>query len=106
LIVAGTSFATYALAFLGRSISVMAEARRLVTGGPYSIIRHPLYLGEEVAAVGVAIQFFSGWALLLLAVHLGCQVYRMRREEGVLEETFPEYRSYMAETYRVIPGVY
>jgi protein-S-isoprenylcysteine O-methyltransferase Ste14 len=43
LIVVGHLLAVYALAWLGRSFSIMAEARRLVTDGPYAVVRHPLY---------------------------------------------------------------
>src|SRR5436305_1999123 len=65
LILGGTAFAIHALLHLGRSFSLVAEARKLVTSGPYSMVRHPLYLGEEVAIVGMAIQFFSPLAALL-----------------------------------------
>src|SRR6266567_672017 len=46
LILVGTIAAVYVLSQLGRSFSVMAEARRLVTSGVYRIVRHPLYLAE------------------------------------------------------------
>ncbi len=39
----GTGISVFALAHLGRSFSLMAEARRLVTTGPYRIVRHPLH---------------------------------------------------------------
>lgn len=42
LIVAGIVFSICALLVLGRSISLLPEARRLVTGGPYALVRHPL----------------------------------------------------------------
>src|SRR5213078_4335278 len=87
---------------LGRSFSVMAEARGLVTGGIYRHIRHPLYLAEEIAAVGCAIQFFSLWALLLLCMQLGFQLRRMTNEERVLERRFPEYARYRQTTARLI----
>ncbi len=55
----GTGISVFALAHLGRSFSLMAEARRLVTTGPYRIVRHPLYIFEAVASLGVLLQFFS-----------------------------------------------
>ena len=105
-ILGGMAFAVYALLYLGRSVSVMAEARHLVTGGPYRLIRHPLYLGEGLASVGAVIQFFSPWALLLLAALIACQLYRMHREEQVLAGTFPEYADYKSATWRILPGLY
>ena len=53
LIITGTIFAICASLVLGRSISILPQARRLVTWGPYALVRHPLYLGEIVAVVGV-----------------------------------------------------
>jgi protein-S-isoprenylcysteine O-methyltransferase Ste14 len=106
LILGGTAFAINALLHLGRSFSLVAEARKLVTSGPYSMVRHPLYLGEEVAIFGMAIQFFSPLAGLLLALQIACQIYRMGREEDVLTQAFPDYRDYKARTFRVVPGLY
>lgn len=106
LILLGHALAAYVLTQLGRSFSVMAEARRLVTSGAYRIVRHPLYLAEEIAVIGVVMQFLSGRALLLLAVHVGFQLRRMRNEEAVLIRTFPEYGAYQEKTARLIPGIY
>ena len=106
LIVGGTSFAIYAALVLGRSISIVPEARRLVTSGPYALIRHPLYLAEFFALLGVAIQYLLPWALLLLALQSAFQLLRMKKEEQVLIQTFPEYKDYMRRTARLVPGVY
>ena len=103
---AGTAMSIFVLAHLGRSYSLMAEARRLVTTGPYGIIRHPLYVMEELAAFGLLIQFLSFSTALLFLVHLLIQFQRMRNEEAVLEKAFPEYQAYKANTARLIPGVY
>lgn len=56
LLIAGIVFSIGALVVLGRSISLLPEARRLVTRGPYAFVRHPLYLGEMVALAGIALQ--------------------------------------------------
>ncbi len=106
LILLGTASAAVVLSQLGRSFSIMAEARHLVTSGVYGFVRHPLYLAEELAAVGVAMQFLSYWTALILAVQIAFQLRRMRNEEAVLAETFPEYTAYSEQTARLIPGVY
>jgi protein-S-isoprenylcysteine O-methyltransferase Ste14 len=106
LIIYGTAFAICAGLALGRSMSILPEARRLVTRGPYAFIRHPLYLGEIVAMIGVALQYLSTWALLLLGLLFVFQLQRMKNEERVLFQVFPEYGDYMARTARLVPGVY
>ncbi len=106
LIVGGIGFALYAVLELGRSLSMLPEARRLVTDGPYSLIRHPVYLGEAVALVGVTLQYLSPWALAMLALQCIFQLERMKNEELVLSHAFPEYRDYAERTVRLLPGVY
>ena len=106
LILSGVVFALYAVLELGRSLSMLPEARRLVTNGPYSMIRHPLYLGEAVALAGVTLQYFSPWALALLALQCIFQLERMKNEEIVLTRAFPDYRDYAARTARLVPGLY
>jgi protein-S-isoprenylcysteine O-methyltransferase Ste14 len=91
---------------LGRSFSVMPEARRLVTGGPYRLVRHPLYVTEEIAIIGLFLIYASLPALLLFGLHGVLQLERMRLEERVLAGAFPEYRDYAAKTARLIPGLY
>ena len=106
LVIGGTVFAICALLVLGRSISLLPEARRLVTRGPYALVRHPLYLGEMIAVAGVALQYRSAGALLLLGLVWGFLFWRMKYEELVLFQSFPEYGAYMARTARLVPGVY
>lgn len=91
---------------LGRSLSIMPEARKLVTDGPYRRVRHPLYLAEEIAILGFFLQFRSWQTALLLAVHLYFQIRRMGWEEAILARTFPEYVEYQQRSCRLVPGLY
>jgi protein-S-isoprenylcysteine O-methyltransferase Ste14 len=102
----GSAGAVVALSQLGRSFSIMAETRQLVTTGPYRFVRHPLYLAEEIAMVGIFMQFASVWTALLFAVQIAFQLRRMHNEELVLAASFPEYTAYSHTTARLIPGIY
>jgi protein-S-isoprenylcysteine O-methyltransferase Ste14 len=106
LVLFGSAAAVYALMRLGRSFSMMAEARRLVTSGPYRFVRHPLYLAEELAIIGLSMQFFSWATVLVLAVQIAFQLRRMHNEETILAESFPEYAAYRQRTARLLPGIY
>ena len=105
-LVAGHVLCAVTLLQLGRSFSVMPEARKLVTAGLYSRVRHPLYMAEAVAALGVFLQYRSLGAALLVAAQFAVQLWRMGEEEKVLQTQFPEYAAYRARTACLIPGVY
>jgi len=106
LTLSGNILCIVALMTLGRSISIMPEARKLVVDGLYRRIRHPLYLAEEVALIGVFLQFRSWPAAALLMAHFIFQLMRMYWEEKILKESFPEYGEYCRTTHRLIPGIY
>lgn len=106
LFAVGHGLTVYALTYLNRSFSIMPEARRLVTGGPYRFIRHPVYLFEQIAIVGLFLPYWSVWAALMLGAHVFCQFQRMLGEERVLRQAFPEYQDYARQTARLIPGTY
>lgn len=101
--IVGDLLTGYVVLHLGGSFSVMAEARRLVEAGPYAVVRHPLYLAELVAMLGVVITYFSWQVAALFAVQSGLQYMRAREEERVLAGAFPEYAAYRRRTPMVIP---
>jgi len=90
---------------LGKSFSIMPEARKLVTGGPYAHVRHPLYAVEMITIVGTALQFQAPWSWVLALAVLTLLWIRSHFEEQVLAEAYPEYADYRAKTARFIPGV-
>jgi len=103
LVLAGSLLSIYVLACLGRSFSIMAQARRLVTRGPYGIVRHPLYVCEAIAMTGVVLLCLSPLAILIATVQWMFQLRRMTNEERVLRASFPEYSDYAALTPKIVP---
>jgi protein-S-isoprenylcysteine O-methyltransferase Ste14 len=106
LLLAGTAWAVWSLRSLGRNLSVVAQARDVADGGPYRWIRHPLYAGEIVSTLGLAIAAHS---LAAIAVWLGIcalQAYRAVREEQLLLAVLPGYGAYRIRTAALLPGIF
>jgi protein-S-isoprenylcysteine O-methyltransferase Ste14 len=106
LLAAGTAWSVWSLRYLGRNLSVFAQARELVDGGPYRWIRHPLYAGEIVSSLGLAIYAGTLAAFGVVLVFCALQGYRVLREEQVLLRALPRYRSYRDRTAALFPGLF
>lgn len=106
LVMGGTVAATYVCWWLGRSFSILPQARRLVTAGPYRFIRHPLYVAEQIVMFGIMLQFAQPWSLVVALGSAVTQFPRMRYEEQILSQAYPSYQEYAARTARLIPHVY
>jgi protein-S-isoprenylcysteine O-methyltransferase Ste14 len=103
LIATGQALSIVSLYRLGRSFSIMASARSLVTTGPYSVVRHPLYAAEAISATGLLISNWSWSALIVGVVHFAFQFRRMHNEEQVLRSEFAEYQEYAAKVAMILP---
>jgi protein-S-isoprenylcysteine O-methyltransferase Ste14 len=105
LIAVGLGITFWGLLYLRWSFSIMPEARRLVTGGPYSWSRNPVYIGEFLAAIGIALPH-AGWAsVYLLAALALAQYLRILWEERVLAREFKEeYGAYRRRVHRLLPA--
>ena len=90
---------------LGRCFGVLPEARGLVTRGPYRFTRHPVYLGEIGACVGLSLAAPSALNVAVLALFLAAQAVRMRLEERALTVAFADYAGYAARTPRLVPRI-
>ncbi|MDR7555148.1 MAG: isoprenylcysteine carboxylmethyltransferase family protein [Armatimonadota bacterium] len=106
LVVVGLAYAAAAIRALGPSLSPLPRPRHravLVQTGVYARVRHPVYGGLIVAAVGWALWRASGVHLALagaLALYLDAKA---RIEERWLLERFPDYAGYRARTRRLLP---
>lgn len=105
----GIAVAIWARLYIGRNWSprpAMKEEHELVTGGPYAFVRHPIYSGIILAALGTALTGTVVGAILFVV--LGAVfVSRVAREERIMLELFPgAYPSYQSQTKRLIPFVW
>ena len=78
----------------------------MVQTGPYRWIKHPLYLSEEIAILGVVLQYLTPVTVIVLVLHIGVQVCRILYEEDLLRRICPEYSTYEASRWRLIPYVW
>jgi hypothetical protein len=79
---------------------------RLVTSGPYAVVRNPMYLGHLIFFLGLAL-LVSGVAWVVFAGHAVWFDRRARADEAHLLDLFGEpYRDYLRRVARWIPGVY
>lgn len=85
---------------LGRSFSVRARARELVSSGLYARIRHPIYLFGGLAWTG-ALLILLGWrGLIIGGIVALVEIWRARREERVLAQAFgAQYEEYRRKTW-------
>lgn len=94
------------LVSLGKQFGVRPALRELVTGGPYRVVRHPLYLSYVIAAIGFNLQMWNLATLLLVLLGWAAMVCRIIAEEQVLsrDATWPSYTAMVP--YRLMPGLW
>jgi protein-S-isoprenylcysteine O-methyltransferase Ste14 len=92
--------------FTSASVHV-AEAQRLVSSGPYAIVRHPMYLGVACCLAGTPLALGSYWATAPALALLSLMVWRLLEEERVLAAELPGYVEYQQRVrFRLLPKVW
>jgi protein-S-isoprenylcysteine O-methyltransferase Ste14 len=92
--------------YASRAIEVEV-GQKIITTGPYSIIRHPMYLGAIVMILLTPIALCSLWAVPVFLLYIPLIVWRIVNEEKVLLRDLPGYREYCQKRrYRLIPLVW
>ncbi|KAI1792768.1 ICMT-domain-containing protein [Ganoderma leucocontextum] len=131
MLVAGAALRKVCYATLGRFFTyqlALFKGHKLVTWGPYAVVRHPSYSGFIIAAAGLLIVQFGpgsylyesgalehrwvataavGWALWMLSV-VAVAVGRVSTEDKVLKKEFgKEWEAWAKKTpYRLVPYLY
>jgi protein-S-isoprenylcysteine O-methyltransferase Ste14 len=85
----------------------IASDQRVISTGPYAVVRHPMYAGALVMLAGIPIALGSWWGLLVLLAILPMLIWRMLDEERFLARNLPGYPEYQRRVrYRLIPQVW
>lgn len=81
------------------------DDHRIVRSGPYRVLRHPSYTGALATFYGFGLALGSGVALLLMLLPVTAAfLWRMKIEERVLADAFPDdYPAYARDTWRLLP---
>jgi protein-S-isoprenylcysteine O-methyltransferase Ste14 len=90
-------------AFASAIIEVTA-GQKVITTGPYSIVRHPLYVSGLIMMLGTPLALGSWWGLLIFIPFTLGIIWRLLDEEKFLSKNLPGYKEYCQKVrYRLIP---
>jgi protein-S-isoprenylcysteine O-methyltransferase Ste14 len=105
VVTVGTLFTIWSLATLGRCFGLFPEVRGLVMRGPYRLVRHPVYLGELISALGLLLVKPHPIVFAVFAAFVALQYWRTIYEERALSAAYPdEYPTYTHQVPRLVPG--
>jgi protein-S-isoprenylcysteine O-methyltransferase Ste14 len=83
------------------------ENQRVISTGPYAIVRHPMYAAALILMLGIPLALGSWWGLLALVPGVPALVWRILDEERLLKRDLPGYAEYMQRMrFRLIPGFF
>ena len=85
----------------------LASDQRVISTGPYALVRHPMYTTALVMMLGIPIALGSLWGLLAFAAMMPALIWRIFDEEKFLAAELPGYSAYEERVrYRLIPGIW
>jgi protein-S-isoprenylcysteine O-methyltransferase Ste14 len=85
----------------------LAPDQKVISTGPYALVRHPMYAGGFVMLLGIPIALASWWGLLVIVAMLPALLWRLFDEEKFLAGNLPGYVEYQKRVrYRLIPLVW
>jgi protein-S-isoprenylcysteine O-methyltransferase Ste14 len=100
-------FAVFRANTFTSSIIAIEPNQRVITSGPYGVVRHPFYAGTLVMGLGIPLVLGSLWSFLFVAAGWVLLVVRILAEERFLTENLKGWADYAQGTRsRVVPGVW
>lgn len=106
LMLYGLGLLVWAKLTIRRSFGIVPANRGVKAGGPYRLVRHPMYAGYLLTYIGFFITNPSWWNAAVYVATIAVLVLRILREERLLGRD-PAYRALMGRTgYRLLPPVF
>lgn len=85
----------------------IAENQKVISTGPYAIVRHPMYASGSLYLIGTPLALGSYWGLVPLAAMIPFLIWRLFDEERLLARELPGYTEYQKRVrYRLLPFVW
>ncbi len=85
----------------------VAEDQKVISTGPYAIVRHPMYASALLYLVGTPLALGSFWGLLPFAAMMPFLIWRLYDEESLLAGNLPGYTEYQKKVrHRFIPFIW
>jgi len=92
--------------YASRTIEVQ-EGQKVISTGPYSVVRHPMYSAVGIMYLFTPIALGSYWAIIPMLLIIPIIVLRILNEEEILKKDLPGYTEYVTKTrYRLIPFIW
>ncbi len=89
------------------AIIEISENQKVISTGPYALVRHPMYAGGLLLFIGTPLALGSFWGLFAFVAVLPALIWRLLDEEKFLAKNLPGYVEYCAKVrWRLIPGVF
>jgi protein-S-isoprenylcysteine O-methyltransferase Ste14 len=116
VVVAGDGLVIFGFALITRvlrensfasAIIEVSASQRVVSTGPYALVRHPMYAGALPLLAGIPLALGSWWGLAVAAFFLVALIWRLLDEERYLRRRLDGYEDYCRKVrWRLAPGVW
>lgn len=91
----------------GASTIEKMEGQKVISTGPYTIVRHPMYVGVLIMVLGTPLALGSWWGIILVIATIPILVLPILDEERMLRDELEGYETYARDVrYRLLPGIW